>query len=80
MNDSDSSLELTGTFSSTDEFKTPAVASATGARGGGGGGAGPLTRPAPTLYAGGVRGGGGGKDEGGAAEADDRCVAYVVET
>lgn len=77
LNDSDSSLELTGTFSTTDELKTPAVASALGGggRGGGSGGfPGPQTKPA--SYAGGSLV--GVDDQGEAAGVDDRYVCMYV--
>lgn len=77
LNDSDSSLELTGTFSTTDELKAPAVVSTMGARGGGGFGGAPGPQTQSAAYTGGVRGGAADADEGQAAEADDdRCVFF----
>lgn len=80
LNDSDSSLELTGTFTTSEEFRinpamaaavsAPRDAAAAGADGGGGvgaGGAGDLSRPA-------AGGAGEAEPSGGDADVDDRYV------
>lgn len=81
LNDSDSSLELTGTFSTTDEFKTPAIVSALGARGAAAAagavvGAAAGSSDAQSKQSGWLRGG-DGDDAGRDGDGDDRCVCCV---